>query len=168
MDENVRLLTLQQTLEKEADGKIIFFGLSVNETIRVCLLNGMSKRADKIKSDFKVPDKRWVSSALPACVCADTTCSFWYIKLQALTEIRDFEGLEAFAKSRRSPIGYEAFVKHLVEKGHLKEALPYVARCDGPKRADLYVLCNDWRAAAKECKDRGDKAKLEYVTENSL
>ena len=66
VDENVRLLTLQQTLEKEADGKIIFFGLSVNETIRVCLLNGMSKRADKIKSDFKVPDKRcvYLSNAL--------------------------------------------------------------------------------------------------------
>ncbi|TFK92340.1 vacuolar protein sorting-associated protein 16 [Polyporus arcularius HHB13444] len=146
MDENVRLLTFQQTLEKEADGKIAFFGQSVNETIRTCLINGMAKRADKIKYDFKVPDKR-----------------FWYLKLHALTEIRDFEGLEAFAKSKRSPIGYEAFVKHLVEKGYPKEALPYVARCDGPKRADLYVLCNDWRAAAKECKDRGDKAKLEQL-----
>ncbi|RPD64273.1 vacuolar protein sorting-associated protein 16 [Lentinus tigrinus ALCF2SS1-7] len=146
MDESVRLMTLQQTLEKEADGKIAFFGQSVNETIRTCVINGMAKRADKIKSDFKVPDKR-----------------FWYLKLYALTEIRDFEGLEAFAKSRRSPIGYEAFVKHLVEKGHQKDALPYVARCDGPKRADLYVLCNDWRAAAKECKDRGDKAKLEQL-----
>lgn len=83
--------------------------------------------------------------------------------MQALTEIHDFEGLEAFAKSRRSPIGYEVFVKHLVEKGHQREALAYVPRCDGPKRADLYVLCNDWRAAAKECKERGDKAKLEYV-----
>lgn len=60
MDESVRLLTLQQQLEKEADGKIVFFGLSVNETIRTCLLNGMSKRADKVKSDFKVPDKRYV------------------------------------------------------------------------------------------------------------
>ena len=54
-------------------------------------------------------------------------------------------------------------MKHLVEKGHQKEALSYVPRCDGPKRADLYVLCNDWRAAAKECKERGDKAKLECV-----
>ena len=91
------------------------------------------------------------------------SCRFWYVKLQALTSVRDFEGLEAFAKSKRSPIGYEAFVKHLVDKGHEKEALAYVPRCDGPKRTDLYVLCNDWRAAAKECKDRGDKAKLECV-----
>jgi hypothetical protein len=57
-DEAIRLLTLQQQLEKETDGKISFFGLSVNETIRMCLLNGMSKKADKIKSDLKVPDKR--------------------------------------------------------------------------------------------------------------
>lgn len=58
MEEYSRLLNTQQQLEKEADGKISFFGLSVNETIRICLTNGMSKRADKIKSDFKVPDKR--------------------------------------------------------------------------------------------------------------
>ncbi|TBU44251.1 hypothetical protein BD309DRAFT_1018720 [Dichomitus squalens] len=99
----------------------------------------MAKRADKIKSDFKVPDKRPVRIE-----------QFWYVKLQALTSIHDFEGLEVFAKSRRSPIGYEAFVKHLVEKGHQKDALSYVPRCDGPKRADSYVLCNDRRAAAKE------------------
>lgn len=60
MDESARLLVLQQQLEKEADSKINFFGLSINETMRTCLLNGMSKRADKIKSEFSVSEKRWV------------------------------------------------------------------------------------------------------------
>jgi hypothetical protein len=87
--------------------------------------------------------------------------SFWYVKLQALTATGDFEGLDAFSKSKRSPIGYEPFVRHLVEKGHTREALSYVARCDSPKRADLYVECGEWRLAGKECKERGDKAKLE-------
>src|SRR5258707_738814 len=59
-DESARLLTFQQQLENETDGKIKFFGLSVNQTMRACILNGFSKRADKIKSDFKVPDKRFV------------------------------------------------------------------------------------------------------------
>jgi hypothetical protein len=63
MDESVRLLTLQEQLEKECDGKIAFFGLSVNETIKACTTNDMSKRADKIKADFKVPDKRYVGLA---------------------------------------------------------------------------------------------------------
>ncbi|CCL98206.1 uncharacterized protein FIBRA_00200 [Fibroporia radiculosa] len=147
MDEYSRLLTTQQQLEKEADGKLSFFGLSVNDTIRTCLVNGMAKRADKLKTDFKVPDKR-----------------FWYIKLQALTSVRDFEGLDTFARSKRSPIGYEAFVRHLADKGHMKEAASYVPRCDAHKRVDLYVVCSEWRMAAKECKDRGDKAKLECVS----
>ena len=49
-------------LEKETDGKIPFVGLSVIETIRMCLLNEMSKRAEKARSDFKVPNKRYVYS----------------------------------------------------------------------------------------------------------
>lgn len=60
MDESVRLLSFQQQLEKETDDKIPFFGASVTETIRICLHNGISRRADKIKSDFKVSDKRCV------------------------------------------------------------------------------------------------------------
>ncbi|KAH8987853.1 vacuolar assembling/sorting protein VPS16 [Lactarius akahatsu] len=146
MDEYSRLLAFQQTLEKETTDRIEFFGLSVDETIKKCLLNGMSKRADKLKSDFKVSDRR-----------------FWYLKLHALTATRDFEGLETFSRSKRSPIGYEAFVRHLVEKGHAKEAVSYVQRCDGPKRVDLYVECGEWVMAGKECKDRGDRARLDKL-----
>jgi vacuolar protein sorting-associated protein 16 len=91
---------------------------------------------------------------------ADIACRFWYIKLQAFTAMRDFEGLDAFAKSKRSPIGYEPFVRHLMEKGHLKEAATYVPRCDVHKRVDLYVECGEWKSAGKECKERGDRVKL--------
>ncbi|EJC99299.1 vacuolar protein sorting-associated protein 16 [Fomitiporia mediterranea MF3/22] len=150
MDENVRLLTLQQQLEKESDGKITFFGLSVSETIRMCLLNGMAKRVEKVRTDFKVPDKR-----------------FWYLKLYALTQMRDFESLDAFARSKKSPIGYEPFVQHLLSKGHTREAVGYVAKCDAGRRVDLYVECGEWRMAAKECKERGDKARLEQLKKTS-
>jgi hypothetical protein len=150
MDESVRLLTFQQQLEKECNGKISFFGQSINATIKACLLNGLSKRADKIKTDFKVPDKR-----------------FWHLKLHALTAMKDFEGLEAFAKSKRSPIGYEPFVRYLLDKGHPKEAATFVERCDPPKRADLYVECGEWRLAGQDCKVRGDKAKLEELKRRS-
>lgn len=88
---------------------------------------------------------------------------FWYVKLQALVDLRDFEGIDAFAKSKRSPIGYEPFVRRLVESGHAKEAVPYVAKCDSPRRADLYAECGEWRMAGKECKERGDRVKLEYA-----
>ena len=170
MDEYSRLLTFQQTLEKESTDKIEFFGLSVDETIKKCLLNGMSKRADKVKSDFKVPDKRYDETVSASCDAPSLTddggllSRFWYLKLHALTATRDFEGLEAFSRSKRSPIGYEAFVRHLVEKGHPKEAVSYVQRCDAPKRVDLYVECGEWVMAGKECRERGDRAKLECVS----
>jgi hypothetical protein len=65
MDESVRLLTLQQQLEQDAKGAVAFAGLSVDGTIHACLLNNMSKKADKIKADFKVPDKRCAAAPLP-------------------------------------------------------------------------------------------------------
>ena len=168
LDESARLLALQQQLESEADGKVKFFGLSINETIRMCILNG-SKRTEKVKSDFKVADKRFVidllqdnSDEIPTPFFGFFFLPrFWYIKLYALTESRDFEALDTFAKSKRSPIGYEPFVRHLLEKGYSKEAIPYVTKCDSSKRADLYVECGEWRLAGRECKERNDKAKLE-------
>lgn len=160
MDECARLLAMQQQLEKDSQGQVKFFGLCVSETIRTCLMNGMGNKADRVKSDFKVPDKRCASRQI-ILLTYFFPCRFWYIKLHALTAIRDFEALEHFARSKRSPIGYEAFVRHLVEAGHPREAAAYVIRCDAPKRVELYVLCNDWRAAGKEYKERGDKKGLE-------
>jgi hypothetical protein len=64
VDENAKLLVLQRQLEKDAEGRVDFFGLSVNETIRTCLVNGMSKKADNVKDAFKVPDKRCATASI--------------------------------------------------------------------------------------------------------
>jgi vacuolar protein sorting-associated protein 16 len=80
-----------------------------------------------------------------------------------LTDIKAWDQLETFAKSKKSPIGYEAFVRHLVSKGHGKQAATYVARCDAPKRGELYAACGDYHAAGREFKERGDKAGLACV-----
>ena len=85
---------------------------------------------------------------------------FWHLKLRALTEAKDWEGLDAFAKSKKSPIGYEPFVRHLAENGFGVQGAQYVARCDAAKRAELYALCGEWRLAGKEAKEKGDKATL--------
>ncbi|KDQ19047.1 hypothetical protein BOTBODRAFT_28535 [Botryobasidium botryosum FD-172 SS1] len=146
MDEALRLLVFQQQLEKDSDGQKKYVGLSVNETMAACFVNGLAKKADRIKADWRVPDKR-----------------YWYTKLYALTSIRDFDGLDAFARSKRSPIGYEPFVNHLASKGFNKQAAAYVSRCDPAKRADMFVACGEWRSAALECKERGDRDKLEEL-----
>jgi vacuolar protein sorting-associated protein 16 len=58
MDEHARLLALQLTLEKDVDGKFSFAGLSVTDTISLCIQAGLNKRAEKIRSDYKVSDKQ--------------------------------------------------------------------------------------------------------------
>lgn len=59
VDDQIKLLAFQQALEQEMqqpDAR--FVGLSLNQTVRACLIHGQSKKADKLKSDFKMPDKR--------------------------------------------------------------------------------------------------------------
>lgn len=144
VDEDVKLITFQQELEKDVGHKVKFVGSSVSETISLCLANGLSKKAERLKDQFKVPERR-----------------FWHVKLRALAEASDFAGLDAFSKSKKSPIGYEPFVHVLAERGHKSEAIAYVPRCDPPRRPDLYVACADWASAGKECVAQKDRSRLE-------
>ncbi|KAI8328235.1 Vps16, C-terminal region-domain-containing protein [Chlamydoabsidia padenii] len=88
VEEAVKLLQLQTRLEK--DTYQTFSGLSVSETIYKCTVLGKHGKAFKVKAEFKVNDKR-----------------FWWVKLRALVQVRDWEQLEKLAKSKKSPIGYE-------------------------------------------------------------
>lgn len=97
IEDSHRLLTFQLAQERELDNKYQFAGLSVDQFISRLLIEGFSKRAERVRVDWKVPDKRW-----------------WWVKLKALASIKDWDGLEAFAKSKKSPIGYEPFVVSFV------------------------------------------------------
>ncbi|KAM0787833.1 hypothetical protein ACM66B_003887 [Microbotryomycetes sp. NB124-2] len=142
-DEYLKLLTFQQALEQESPGGKPFVGLSVNDTIRQCIVNGQHKKADKLKSDFKVSDKR-----------------FWYIKLKALVSVRDWENLELFARSKKSPIGFEPWVQHLVSTGHHRQAVSFIGRCEPKNRVELYVQTGEWGLAGSECVRKGERGKL--------
>ncbi|KAG8797121.1 hypothetical protein FRC16_009196 [Serendipita sp. 398] len=143
VEESARLLALQQTLEKDVDGKAPFVGLSVSDTIMLCIQCGLSKRAERMRGEWKVSDRQ-----------------YWWLKLRALTEMKAWDELDAFSKSKKSPIGYEPFVRHLVSKGYGKQAGVYVARCDPAKRGELYLSCGEYRAAGREFKEKGDAAGL--------
>ncbi|CAI5476124.1 unnamed protein product [Closterium sp. Yama58-4] len=86
-------------------------GASVNETIAACLAAGNHREAQKLKSDFKVPERR-----------------YYWLRLQALARLRDWEGLEKLFKERRPLVGLRAFVEACVEQGAVVEAAKYVGR----------------------------------------
>lgn len=115
-EEYIKLLGFQSALEREDGGRSTFVGLSVNDTIRQCLIKNMAKKAEKVRADWKVPDKR-----------------FWSIKISALISTRDLEGLWSFANAKKSPIGYQPFISQLINAGFLKESLRYVPKCANDK-----------------------------------
>lgn len=54
-----RLLILQEAYERELAHKFKFTGLSVDEFIHRLLIEGFGKHAERVRADWKVPDKRW-------------------------------------------------------------------------------------------------------------
>lgn len=104
-----------------------FKGLSVTQTITKLLQLGDLRVAEKVKSDFKVPDRKW-----------------WWLQIQVMAEQSQWEALEKFSKGKKSPIGYEPFVEVCVKHSKEKEAIMYIQRCrDDQKikwctRAGLY------------------------------
>ncbi|MBW0462193.1 hypothetical protein O181_001908 [Austropuccinia psidii MF-1] len=115
---------------------------SLNETMRQCIKLGFRKQADKLKVDFKVSEKR-----------------FWYLKMKVLIELRDWDELENWS-GKKSPIGFEPFVNHLLMMGYNREALKFIKKCEAKNRIELYIKCGEWLIAGNECADRGETTKL--------
>ncbi|CAG8563812.1 1119_t:CDS:2, partial [Acaulospora colombiana] len=131
IDEHIKLLQVQSQLEKELEQP--FVGLSLSETLHKCITLNHSSKANKLKSDFKVPDKR-----------------FWWIKLKALVEMRGWDELDKLAKSKKSPIGYEPFVEECIKAMQQREAAKYIQKCDPAVRPGLFIKIGDFKAAGQE------------------
>lgn len=145
--EQERLLKLQKQLEVDFDQP--FVGLSVSQTISNLLTEGQTSRAAKVKDDFKVTESR-----------------YWWIMLQALVARKDWDHLERFAKSKKSPIGYYPFYNECIKAGNQKAAAKYVSSCtnfDYKKRIDMFVECNDIRGAVGEASKAKDAECLEEL-----
>lgn len=85
------LLKMQEAFDKDiTDSSGSYVGLSVNETMFRLVRSGYGKRAAKVQSEFKVPEKTW-----------------WWVRLRALVAARLWGEVEEIGKNRKSPIGWE-------------------------------------------------------------
>jgi len=90
VSEASQLLKAQEALDKDLADHSEFLGLSLNETIYRLFRAGYGKRAHKMQSEFKMPEK-----------------TYWWLRLRALVAKRDWGELEEIAKAKKSPIGWE-------------------------------------------------------------
>eukprot|EP00210_Caulerpa_lentillifera_P001840 g1769.t1 len=98
-DEYAQLRKVQVHVDQSM-GRNVLLGLSPVDTIKQCIRLNNHKAADDIRRTFGIPDKH-----------------FWWIKLKTLAAKSDWETLETFASSKKSPIGWEPFIKVSMNHG---------------------------------------------------
>lgn len=137
-EEHAKLLRMQHELEVSTK-QAIFMDSSISDTIRTCIVLGNHRAAVKVKTEFKVSEKRW-----------------YWLKVFALATIRDWDALEKFSKEKRPPIGYRPFVEACVDADEKGEALKYIPKLADPReRAEAYARIG----MAKEAADAASQAK---------
>lgn len=126
---------------------ITFTGLSLNATLYHLIRLNATKRALKLSSDFKVPDK-----------------TLWHTRLRGLVAARAFRDIEAIANNnKRSPIGWEPFYNACLEAGQLRLAGVFVGKCTGVgsrERAEMWEKCG---MVAKAAEEAGKARDVEWL-----
>nr|CAB3477864.1 unnamed protein product [Digitaria exilis] len=137
-EEHAKLLRSQHELEVSTK-QAIFVGSSVSDTIKTCIVMGNERAALKVKSEFKVPEKRW-----------------YWLKTCALATVGNWDGLEKFSREKRPPGGYKPFVEACIDAGKKTEALKYIPKLTDPReRSEAYARMG----MAKEAADAASQAK---------
>jgi len=147
--EAAQLLKVQEGLDRDIADGTDFIGLSVNETIYRLIRSGYGKWANKIQSEFKVPEK-----------------VYWWIRLRGLVAKRDWGELEELGKARKSPIGWEPFYNEILGAGNTKLASVFIPKCTTlsvAERVEMWVKCGMVGRAAEEGLRAKDINILEHL-----
>ncbi|KAM5153135.1 vacuolar protein sorting-associated protein 16 homolog [Mantella aurantiaca] len=139
-EDQIKLLRIQRTLQEKLDKTYVDY--SLHQTVYNLIIDDMQKRAEQLYKEFKIPEKR-----------------YWWLKLTALAEKEDWEELENFSKSRKSPIGYLPFVEVCIKKNKT-EAKKYIARVNPEQKVKALLLIRDLEQAAE--------AAIEHKNENEM
>ncbi|KAF8057673.1 VCL1 [Scenedesmus sp. PABB004] len=131
--EAAALLKEQVRLERDT-GQALFVGLPLADTVGLCLRLGHARAAAGLRKSFGVPEPRW-----------------YWIKLRALAAAHDWDALDAWLGEKRSPIGWEPFVREATAAGAPREALArLISRApDCRAKADAFEAAGCPREAAE-------------------
>ncbi|OJJ51089.1 hypothetical protein ASPZODRAFT_56501 [Penicilliopsis zonata CBS 506.65] len=144
-----QLLKVQDALDKDLADRSEFLGLSLNETVFRLVRAGYGKRAQKIQSEFKMPEK-----------------TYWWLRLRALVAKRDWGELEEIGKNKKSPIGWEPFYNEILGAGNTKLASIFVPKCTNlpvADRVEMWVKCGMIVKAGEEAVKAKDVNTLELL-----
>ncbi|EZA48287.1 Vacuolar protein sorting-associated protein 16-like protein [Ooceraea biroi] len=137
-EEQIKLLKYQRSLEDTLN--------ELHDTVKILLLRNELKLADKLRSEYKIPDRR-----------------YWWLRIQCLADQGLWSDLEKFSKSKKSPIGYEPFIDECLKYNEKLEARKYLARVKDNLKVKYLVKLNMLNDAAQTAFDQKDSSALTFV-----
>uniref|UniRef100_A0A7N8XYH1 Vacuolar protein sorting-associated protein 16 homolog n=1 Tax=Mastacembelus armatus TaxID=205130 RepID=A0A7N8XYH1_9TELE len=137
--------------EKRLDSRLSVLQSAVDEYNKAknefaAKVTRLHKQAEQLYRDFRVPDKR-----------------YWWLKLKALAEKEEWEELEKFSKSKKSPIGYLAFVEVCMKHNNKFEAKKYVSKVTPEQKVKAHLAVGDQEGAADVAIERRNDAEIGAV-----
>ncbi|AET38263.1 tethering complex subunit VPS16 Ecym_2543 [Eremothecium cymbalariae DBVPG len=126
-----------------------FTNLTMDNTVTKLIELGQEKYLTKLLKLFKISDKK-----------------YYQIKCQTLSNMGRFEQLNAFAKEKKSPIGYKPFFECVYKKGHKREAAVYVSMITGipsQEKIEMYLKCGSLYDAIQLASREKDQEALKYI-----
>ncbi|XP_075231443.1 vacuolar protein sorting 16 [Lycorma delicatula] len=143
-DEQLKLRRYQRTLEEKYHRD--FLDKSLHDTIKLLLMMKEYKLADKLRSEYKVPDRR-----------------YWWLRLQCLGELSDWIELEKLSKSKKSPVGYEPFVDICLKYDNKLEAQKYMPKIKDEMKVKYFVKLGMLQEANQFAVEHRDTEGIKYV-----
>ncbi|XP_017296422.1 vacuolar protein sorting-associated protein 16 homolog [Kryptolebias marmoratus] len=143
-EEEMRLLRFQRKMDDEKGAGLL--GLSLQATMEALMSLGLHKQAEQLYKDFRVPDKR-----------------YWWLKLKSMAEKEEWEELEKFSKSKKSPIGYLAFVEVCMKNNNRYEAKKYVCKVTPEQKVKAHLAVGDLEGAADAAIERRSESEMGAV-----
>ncbi|KAH1027550.1 hypothetical protein HUJ05_001035 [Dendroctonus ponderosae] len=131
-EETLKLSKFQRELEEKFQSENKFVGKSVHDTCKILLEMKDVKLAEKVKNDFKIPDKR-----------------YWFLRINTLAALKEWIELDKFAKLKKSPVGYGPFVDACWANHNKDEALKYMQKVPDDLKAKYYLKIECYSEAAE-------------------
>jgi len=121
-------------------------GKSIHETVKILLLRNEIKLAEKLRAEYKVPDRR-----------------YWWLRIQCLADQGLWSELEKFSKSKKSPIGYEPFIDQCLKYRKDIEAKKYLPRIREELKVKYLMKLNMLLEAAETALEQKDLSTLTFI-----
>ncbi|XP_039291085.1 vacuolar protein sorting-associated protein 16 homolog [Nilaparvata lugens] len=143
-EEQLKLRRHQRHLEEKFARN--FVDRSLHDTLRQLLLINELKLADKMRAEYRVPERR-----------------YWWLRIECLCQLEEWEELEKFSKSKKSPIGYEPFIDALLECGRQHDAQKYMPKVRDELKVKYFCKLGMFDEALQYAIEKRDPDAKKYI-----